>query len=89
MNHNTNMNMNEYELTQKEHSNMKRALTGSQNRLKAATTKTEVAARASHVVQEVGRAMAVFEAKGYPDDWSRWERARDDAQLSQRLGRVV
>lgn len=34
---------------------------------------------AAKIQAEVRRAMAAFEQKGYPDDWSRWERAADDA----------
>lgn len=41
-----------------------------------------------HKLAAAGRAgLASFERHGYPDDWSRWQRAIDDAAASIRYGR--
>lgn len=63
-----------YELTQREYCSLKRRLTVAIN-----------SKDASKISAECRKAFAVFEAKGYPDDWSRWQRAMDDANLASRL----
>jgi hypothetical protein len=35
------------------------------------------------IIAECNRAMAIFEQKGYPDNWSNWERAKDDATFAK------
>jgi hypothetical protein len=77
-----------YALSQKEYSNLKRRLTGALNKLKKATIKgptPEVAASADAVIKEVAHANSIFAAKGFPDEWSRWERAEEDANTAKRL----
>ena len=62
-------------LTQKEYSNLKRRLTRAIN-----------VGDPDKIIAEVDRAMAIFEEKGHPDLWYRWERARDDARTNKRFG---
>lgn len=57
-----------YTLTQQEFRNLKSRLT------RALNTKDP-----SKVLAETSRAFAIFEEKGYPDDWHRWNRAKEDA----------
>lgn len=61
-----------YTLTQKEFVNLKSRLTrvvnGKDN---------------DKIIAEVDRALAIFEEKGYPDSWSNWERAKDDATFAK------
>lgn len=62
-----------YTLTQNEYKSLKSRLTraiNSQNQ--------------QNIIAECNRALAIFEQKGYPDDWSRWERAKDDASFQLR-----
>ncbi len=35
------------------------------------------------IIAECDRAEAIFSERGYPDDWSRWERARMDVLMKQ------
>lgn len=37
------------------------------------------------IIKTCNDALAEFERDGYPDDWSRWERARDDAEFKRRF----
>ena len=37
------------------------------------------------VKKAVSEAFEVFERIGYPDNWSLWERAKDDAEFAQRF----
>ena len=62
-----------YTLGQREYQLLKRRLTAAKN------TNDPAVIRA-----EVRRAKDVFKAKGYPDDWTRWERAADDADSAAR-----
>jgi len=66
-----------YTLTQREYTNIKSALT------KAINTK-----RPQNIIAECDRALAIFEDRGYPDDWSRWERAKEDASFQLRKFRL-
>lgn len=61
-----------YTLTQKEYSNLKRRLTIA---IKSG--------KSDKIIAEVDRAMDIFMDKGYPDDWSHWQRAWDDAILKK------
>ncbi len=45
-----------------------------------------IIAAARALIEETKDALSRFEQTGYPDDWSRWERAKDDAQTA--LGRL-
>jgi hypothetical protein len=65
--------MSEYTLTQREYVSLKSRLT------KAINSK-----KYQNIVSECDRALAIFFEKGYPDDWSRWERAKEDASLQLR-----
>jgi hypothetical protein len=39
-----------------------------------------IVCEAKQLVSEVGYAMGIFEQKGYPDAWSNWQRAKEDAE---------
>ena len=72
-----------YTLTPKNHSRLKSRLTYRRNRLKRAKVsgdKSRIVFEANQIVQEVKYAIGIFESEGYPDDWSNWTRASDDAQ---------
>ena len=58
-----------YTLTQKEYSTLKARLTRAINSHQPEKVKAEVL-----------RANTIFDAKGWPDDWARWQRALDDAE---------
>ena len=62
----------EYELTQREYVNLKRRLTRVLNEKDS-----------KKIVAECRRAFHIFESKGFPDDWSKWQRAIDDAIFLQ------
>lgn len=64
-----------YELSQKELTTLRRRLTAAVN------SKDQ-----QKIVSTCDAAMRVFEQKGFPDDWSRWERAKQDAQLDRIFG---
>lgn len=52
-------------------------------KLKSALTKAEKSGDPEKLLAEAERGLSRFEATGaYPDDWSRWERAKDDATLA-------
>lgn len=81
-----------YSLTQQEFVNLKKRLTMRQNRLTKAKTawkakeydkdlKAAVVTQAKQVIAECDYAQNIFETKGSPDDWARWQRAKDDAQF--------
>jgi len=58
--------MSDYTLTPKEYARLKSNLT----RAKGDVAKTLKACREAH---------AIFEEKGYPDDWARWQQPFEDA----------
>ena len=62
----------EYKLTQREYVNLKRRLTIVLNEKNS-----------EKIVAECRRAFHIFDSKGFPDDWSRWQRAMDDAIFLQ------
>jgi hypothetical protein len=73
-----------YKLSKVEYTSLKRRLTVAQSQLRVATSAgdpTGIRTAAEKVIAEVDKATAVFEAKGYPDSWSNWDRAKDDAWL--------
>jgi|JI9StandDraft_1071089.scaffolds.fasta_scaffold493384_2 hypothetical protein len=61
-----------YTLTQKEYVRLKGRLT------KAINSKDE-----DKIIAECDYAVGIFEKRGYPDDWARWKRAKDDALFSK------
>lgn len=64
-----------YELTQRELTALRRKLT------------TAVNSKDNRkIVKVCDDAMQVFESKGYPDDWSRWQRAKEDATFNRIMG---
>jgi hypothetical protein len=76
--------MSSYTLSNVEYTSLKRRLTVAQSQLRIATTKGDsaaVKAAAEKIIDEVDKANTVFERKGYPDAWSNWDRAKDDARL--------
>ena len=52
--------------------------------LKARLTIAKKSNDPAKVQAEVRRAKAIFDAKGYPDDWASWDRAADDAIFAAR-----
>ena len=51
---------------------------------KAALTRALNSREPTRVVRTAGAGLTSFEKYGYPDDWSRWQRALDDAMFAQR-----
>jgi len=47
-------------------------------KLRAKLTKAINSGEAKKVLSTVEEAYKIFEKEGYPDDWSRWERAKED-----------
>lgn len=70
--------MEGFTLTQKEYTNLKARLT---RRLKKRAEDPHA------LLKEAEHGLAVFREKGFPDDWHRWECARDDAQLTIKFGK--
>lgn len=91
--------MSEYTLTQAEYKRFKTQLTRKRNQFdKAAQAlrtdqfnkqlQDDVVKAASALLCECKRALGVFADKGYPDSWSNWERAKEDAEFQiQRYSR--
>jgi hypothetical protein len=80
--------MSTYTLTQSEFTSLKRRLTQAQVKLKNATASgyqshEAIEEAADKLIAEADRAFRIFEEKGYPDDWARWERAKDDARVAK------
>lgn len=40
------------------------------------------------IIATVDEAMSIFDDKGYPDDWNRWNRAKEDAIVAKRYAKV-
>lgn len=55
-------------------------------RLKSNLTRAVNSKRLDRIESACAEAFETFEREGYPDDWSRWQRARDDAQFAARMG---
>ena len=81
-----------YTLTQEEYSRLKRRLTYRQNRLgkvrnllqQPVLTRDQrelLVSEAKQLKKEAEYAQSIFEEKGSPDSWYRWERAKEDAQF--------
>lgn len=66
--------MSSYTLTQKEHTALKGRL-----------MKVVNAGDPEKIIAEAEHAIKLFEEKGWPDDWSRWERAKEDAELQRQM----
>jgi hypothetical protein len=62
-----------YSLTQAEYKTLKSKLT------RAINSKNH-----DKIIKTCNEAFAIFEQKGYPDSWSDWERAKDDAEFAKR-----
>jgi hypothetical protein len=60
-----------YTLTQSELSQLKSKLTRALN-----------SRDCQKIKKTAEEALAIFEQKGYPDSWSRWQRAKDDAEFA-------
>lgn len=68
-------------LTQAEYRRLKTRLTRRLNDFKDKARWTgDRADMANKLLDEVLYALDIFDEKGYPDDWHRWERAKEDAQ---------
>jgi CRISPR/Cas system-associated endoribonuclease Cas2 len=68
--------MSDWTLTQAEYRQMKSRLTKVRNK------KDPVA-----IERECDKTLVRFSEVGYPDDWRRWESAKEDAQLQIRLAK--
>lgn len=73
-------------LTQKEFRRLKGRLTRRENAVKKADNDTDRLQAAKDLVREVDYAMGIFEEKGYPDDWYRWQVASDDVSFILHAG---
>ena len=62
-----------YTLSQAEYTKLKSKLT------RAINSKNN-----DSIIKTCNEALAIFEAKGYPDSWSNWERAKEDAESAKR-----
>jgi hypothetical protein len=51
--------------------------------LKTQLTKAIKSGDAWKIISTCNEAMAIFAQKGFPDCWSNWQRAKDDALFSQ------
>ena len=69
--------MSDYTLTQVEFKRLKTKLTRAVNSQDDA-----------RIIRTVDAAMAIFDEQGSPDDWNRWNRAKDDALVRQRYARM-
>lgn len=56
-------------------------------KLRAALTRAINSNDPNKVKETVTKAFARFDVIGYPDQWSNWERAKDDAEFALRMGR--
>lgn len=61
-----------YSLSQAEYKSLKSKLT------RAINSKNN-----DSIIKTCNEALAIFEAKGYPDSWSNWERAKEDAEFAK------
>ena len=59
-----------YTLSKKELTNLKRA-----------RTRAEKTGDPEKIIAEVNRAFGIFDEKGWPDNWSDWQRAKNDAEM--------
>lgn len=68
--------MGDYTLTRRDYTNLKSRLTRAINR-----------GDQQKIIDECNHAERIFEEKGYPDNWMRWQRAKEDAEYQIRLDR--
>lgn len=78
-----------YTLTQQEFTRLKRRLTYRKNRLAKAEDLETIKKEVAQLTKEVDYAMAIFEEKGYPDNWHAWERAKEDAKFAHLGARTM
>ena len=52
-------------------------------RLKSRLTRVVNSKDNDKIIAECNRANAIFEEKGFPDNWSDWQRAKDDAEFAK------
>lgn len=57
-------------------------------KLKAKLTRAIKSKDHARIIRTADEAMAIFEEKGYPDNWHNWERAKEDAIVAQRYAKV-
>lgn len=62
------------------------ALTRELPKLKAALTRAKKTKCPTEIVAACDKALARFEEIGWPDNWTMWQRARDDAMFQIRMG---
>jgi len=63
-------------------------LTQVMSRHKAALTRAENTGDPTRIIAACDAAFADFEQVGWPDCWSRWQRAKDDAMLIRARART-
>ena len=51
--------------------------------MKSALTRAINSKDTQKIIRTATEALEYFEEAGYPDDWSRWERAKQDAEWKQ------
>lgn len=56
-------------------------------KLKSKLTRAVNSKNNDNIIKTCNEALDIFEAKGYPDSWSNWERAKDDAESAKRRER--
>jgi hypothetical protein len=56
-------------------------------KLRSALTRAKNSKDNDKVIAACKHAFARFEIIGYPDQWSNWQRARDDAENNKRMKR--
>lgn len=54
-------------------------------KLRAALTRAKKSGDPQKVIAAVKHATARFDVIGWPDQWSNWERAKEDAELQLRM----
>jgi hypothetical protein len=57
-------------------------------KLRAALTRAIKSKDNQKIIATVNAALARFEVIGYPDQWSEWQRAKDDAEFNIRMNRT-
>lgn len=57
-------------------------------RLKTKLTRAINSKDDARIIRTCNKALAIFDDKGSPDDWNRWNRAKDDAETRQRYSKV-
>lgn len=78
---------------QKQYTRLKTRLTtkiNKFNKAKAGSDDAEIVKAGKALQVETSEALSTFADSGYPDDWHRWERAKEDAQyfISRHSGSI-